>query len=119
MKEYPMNPNPNREPNKTLSMAVFVCGLVSILLYCCGLSIPVSALGIIFYCLNHRQNRPADYYSKLGLWFCIFGIIGSIILIINVFIQLQDPAFVEQMNTTFRQLYGMDMQEMWQYYSNF
>lgn len=64
------------------SIASVICGLLSITLSCCPLSLPLGAMGILFASLCSRKNRPLYGNSRMGLYMSIFGCIyGSVNLI--------------------------------------
>lgn len=57
------------------SVASVVCGLLSIVLSCCPLSLSLGAMGILFASLCSRTNRPLCGNSRMGLYLSIFGCI--------------------------------------------
>ena len=112
-----MNPNQISPHNRGFAIAAFVCGILSVATACCYLSIPFGAMGILFYCLNRRKGRPVDTMTQIGLWCSVFGCAYGIFSIVYLFKQLQDPAFVASLNEMCIKLYGMDLQQLMEYYT--
>lgn len=80
------------------SIATLVCGLLSITLGCCYLSLPIGALGILFAVLCSRRNKPLNSNCRMGLYLSIFGCIyGIVSLIYTILKSIQNPAFLQQM----------------------
>lgn len=102
--------------NQGFPVAALCCGILSITLGCCGLSIPCAALGLLFVSLAKRKGVAPDFNTAVGKWLSIIGLAFGILSILYVLYMLRDPAFVENLNQTSRQLYGMDLHELMQYY---
>ena len=85
------------------SIAAFVCGLLSITLSCCPLSLPPGAMGILFAALCSRKNKPLNDNCRIGLSLSIFGcVIGTASLIYLFILYYKNPVFLQQ----FYQIYG-------------
>lgn len=80
------------------SLASMVCGILSVTLGCCGLSIPLSALGILFAVLCHRKKKPLNPNCRAGVFLSTFGLLYGIITLIYFFTHqdalLQSPAYL-------------------------
>ncbi len=88
------------------SIASIVCGILSITLGCCSLSLPLGAMGILFAVLCRRKKRPGNSNGSTGLCLSIFGCIyGTVNLVYQVFRSLHDPVFIQQMQLIYEQLY--------------
>ncbi len=88
------------------SIASIVCGILSITLGCCSLSLPLGAMGILFAVLCRRKKRPMNNNCGTGLCLSIFGCIyGSVNLVYQVLRSLHDPIFVQQMQLIYEQIY--------------
>ena len=103
--------------HQPFTIAALICGILSITLGCCGLSIPFGALSILFICLSRSKGQRLDGLASAALVFSLLGILYGIYIYYRIYVQLTDPAYEEQMNAIFRQLYGMDMQEFINQYS--
>ncbi|MDD3338553.1 MAG: DUF4190 domain-containing protein [Lachnospiraceae bacterium] len=64
-----------------MSMVSLILGICSIVLICCGLSMPLGALGIIFAILSRGAGKM-DGMSKVGLGLSIGGIVTFFIAMI-------------------------------------
>ncbi len=98
------------------SIASLVLGLLSTTLGCCGISLPLGALGILFALLCYRKGKRMNSNARFGLYLSIFGCVYGIgMMIYTIFVQLpamlQDPAYVNQLNQIYQMLFGMDFQE--------
>lgn len=98
------------------SIASLVLGLLSTTLGCCGISLPLGALGILFAILCYRRGKHLNSNARFGLCLSVFGCIYGIgIMIYTLFVQLpamlQDPAYTSQLNQLYQMLFGMDFQE--------
>lgn len=102
------------------SMASMILGLLSVTLGCCGLSVPLGALGILFFVLCHRKGKTANTNCQIGLVLSILGLVGGIISYAYVlYLTFHSPEFMEQLNQTSRLIYGVDYTEMLQNLSGF
>ncbi len=113
---------PTHKPyDQAFSIASLVLGLLSLTLGCCGISIPLGSLGILFAMLSYRKGKPMNSNSRFGLYTSVFGCVYGIVMIVyTLFVQLpvmlQDPAYVNQMNQLYQMLFGMDFEEFIQLY---
>lgn len=81
------------------SIAAIVCGLLSIMLSCCPLSLPLGALGILFAVLCSRKNKPLSGNCRMGLYLSIFGCIyGTAVMAYIIIENMNNPAFLQQIN---------------------
>lgn len=88
------------------SIASIVCGMLSITLGCCSLSLPLGAMGILFAVLCRRRNRPLNGNCRMGLYLSVFGCIyGAVNLVYQVLRSLNDPVFMQQMQLIYDQIY--------------
>lgn len=77
------------------SLASFILGLLSITIGCCGFSLPLGALGIMFALLVHRKGRRLNGTAKSGL---ILSCIGAFLgLCAILYIQFLMPQFLQWM----------------------
>ncbi|MDE5588474.1 MAG: hypothetical protein K2J60_04940 [Acetatifactor sp.] len=87
------------------SIAAVVCGLLSITLSCCPLSLSLGAMGILFAVLCHRKSKPLYGNSRMGLYLSIFGCIyGTVNLIYLVIQNLKNPVFMQQIYQIYESL---------------
>lgn len=101
------------------STASLVLGLLSTTLGCCGFSLPLGALGILFAILCYRKGKHMNSNARFGLCLSVFGCVYGVAMIIyTLFVQLpamlQDPAYINQLNQMYQMLFGMDFQEFMQ-----
>lgn len=93
-----------------LSIAALTCGLLSITLGCCYLSLPLGAMGILFVVLCHRHNKPLNNNCRAALCLCVVGSIYGILLLLYAFsnytAQFTGDAilFRQQLNQMYEQL---------------
>lgn len=112
-----LTPSPK---SNNFAIASMVCGIVSIVLCCIGLSLPISALGILFAVLTYRKGQMLDSMSITGSITSSIGLFLSIFMIVGTLIQLpammKDPVFREELDTVYEQLYGEDFADFWENY---
>ena len=106
----------HRPYDQGFSIASLVLGLLSTTLGCCGISLPLGALGILFALLCYRRGKHMNSNARFGLCLSVFGCVYGIgMMIYTLFVQLpamlQDPVYMNQMNQIYQMLFGMDFQE--------
>lgn len=79
---------------QSFSMASFVLGVLSVTTGCCGFSLPLGALGILFALLVHRKGRKLNSTAKSGLTLSCIGVFLGICTII--YVQLTMPRILQQ-----------------------
>ncbi len=95
------------------SIAAMILGLLSVTLGCCGFSIPLGALGIIFAVLCRRDGKKPDSNCQAGFAMSVIGILIGIFTYVLIIVRMvNDPAFMEQLNQISRLIYGMDFSEL-------
>lgn len=110
------NQSTHRPYDQGFSIASLVLGLLSTTLGCCGISLPLGALGILFALLCYRRGKHMNSNARFGLCLSVFGCVYGIgMMIYTLFVQLpamlQDPVYMNQMNQIYQMLFGMDFQE--------
>ncbi len=113
------NQRTHRPYDEGFAIASLVLGLLSVTLGCCGISIPLGALGILFASLCYRRGKRMNGNARFGLCLSVFGLIyGMVLILYSLFVQLpamlQDPAYMNQLNQLYRTFFGMDFQEFMQ-----
>ena len=79
---------------QSFSMASFVLGVLSVTTGCCGFSLPLGALGILFALLVYRKGRKLNSTAKSGLALSCIGVFLGICAII--YVQLTLPRILQQ-----------------------
>lgn len=104
------------------AIASLVLGLTSVTIGCCGLCLPLGALGILFALLVRRTGKRLTGIAQAGLILSIIGFVGGIIMYVYTFVtlpvMLQDPVYREQFNAIFRAYTDMDFEEYLEYIRN-
>lgn len=77
------------------SMASFILGVLSVTIGCCGISLPLGALGIFFALLVYRKGKKLNSTAKSGLVLSSIGVILGILLIIYSVLTL--PSLMNQL----------------------
>ena len=107
-----------RKKGSGFAIASMVCGICSAVLFCMGLSLPFAALGILFAVLTRRKGKTMDSISIAGIATSCIGLFLSIIMIINVFVQLprmmEDPALRKELDTVYEGIYGENFADFWE-----
>ena len=107
--------NPGMPVHNKFATASMILGMCSLLFLCTFfLPIPLGALGILFYCLSKRKNRPVDSSAKTGLVTSLIGLITGTISMVFIFasaINLMKPENRDLLNEQFESVYGMDFDE--------
>ena len=99
--------------DRGFAIACLIMGILSMTSACCGFSLPLGALGVLFAVLCKRKGKPLNSYCQTGLVLSVLGIIIQILLMIYIiFSMLYDPQFMEQLNQTSQIIYGMDFNEL-------
>lgn len=82
---------PSAMPPKTrgFSIASMVCGIVSLLMCCLGLAIPLAALGILFALLSRRKGHYMNNFSITGIVTACSGMVLGIIYLLLVIFMYQ------------------------------
>ena len=105
----------HRPYGQGFAIASLILGLLSVTVGCCGLGIPLGALGILFAIFVHRKGKRLDGTAKTGLTLSIIGFVIGVILTVYVFVSIpilmRDEAYREQLNAYFRLSTGMDFDE--------
>lgn len=120
---YPNSDNPNINPNIPdkrpggFAIASMVCGIASLIVCCTGvLSIPTGALGILFAVLTKRKGQPLSGMCVAGIWLsCVGMALGILMTVYSFFMVFNDPLLHEEMNSLFEMMYGMSMDEYFDY----
>lgn len=110
--DYNQN-NQKRKPN-AFSIASMVCGIISIVVCCCGfLSLPFGALSIMFALLARRSGKSMDGMCITGIVTSVVGIICGIAFLIitfgSTYATIEDPAYRDEMYDTMEEIYGEEM----------
>ena len=72
------------EKNKLWGILSLVCGIVSLLVSCCGATIPFSIAAIVFFVLDKKKNGSVSVLSIIGMILGIIGlVIGGVILVLS------------------------------------
>lgn len=118
---YYTNPNnyqPQQRPapkkKNAFSIASLVCGIISIVVCCCGfLSLPMGALSVLFALLARRQGKAMDGMCIAGIVTSVVGMIGGIIFLIftfgSTYATMNDPAYRDELYDTMEEMYGEEM----------
>ena len=123
---YPNSDNPNYnsapQPNRPggFAIASLVCGIISVILCCTGvLSIPTGALGILFAVLTKRKGQNMSGLCIAGIWLsCVGMALGILMTVYSFFMVFSNPVLYEEVNTMFQTMYGMNMEEYFNYIIN-
>ncbi len=102
--------------NKTnpFSIASMICGILSILVCCCGfLSLPFGALGILFALLARRKGQSISGMSIAGIVTSAIGMVCGVAFLVLSFsgtlTLMNDPAYHDEMYDTMEEIYGEEM----------
>ncbi len=91
-----------------LSTTSMVLGVLSLIFFMMGLSIPIGALGVITALLS-RGNQQLDSRGKIGLAASLAGIAMGICVVIWSFNVMSTPEFNELLQQ-YQELYGLSGQ---------
>ncbi|MGN0403231.1 MAG: hypothetical protein ACI4HQ_13365 [Acetatifactor sp.] len=95
--------------------ASLVMGFLAATFSCWGLSLPFGSLGILFAMLCKRKGVKLNSGCRTGLVLSVIGIISGILIIFySVYMMLNNPEYMDQLNTITQSLYGMDFNELLQ-----
>ncbi len=84
----------HRPYGQAFSYASFIMGMLSVTIGCCGLSIPLSALGVLFALLAHRKGRRMNSTAKSGLVLSCIGAVLGVCLAVYSFLAM--PGIMKQ-----------------------
>lgn len=103
---------------KAFSVAALVFGILSLITCCTGI-LPLTAGGmsILFVVLSHRRAKPLPPMSMVGLILAVIGmvlglILTTITLVYVIIPMLTDPQAREELNTFYKNYYGMSLDEL-------
>ncbi len=104
------------------SQASLVCGILAIITILTGvLPIFFGSLSIIFGILSKKSNIPYDTNAKVGFGCGTAGMLMSVAFMAMTFILLptmfKDEVFRQQLDTTYKQIYGVDFEEFIETYT--
>lgn len=86
---------------QSFSLASLVLGVLSVTVGCCGISLPLGALGILFALLVYRKGRQLNSTAKSGLILsCIGAFMGAILII---YVLLTMPTLMSQLQEQINQ----------------
>lgn len=103
--------------DQSFAIASLVLGLLSTAFGSSGLTIPLSALGILFAVLCYRKGKRFKGTARFGLILSIVGLIYGVgSLVHSVYIIFTDPTYLNQLNQLYEQMYGISLEEMLQQY---
>ena len=112
----------HRPYGQAFSTASLILGLLSVTIGCCGISLPLGALGILFALLVRRKGRRLEGTARTGLTLSVIGFTAGIFLTVYAFISIpvlmQNDAYRERFNAYFRIGTGMDFDEYLEYIQN-
>lgn len=112
----------HRPYGQAFAIVSLVLGLLSVTIGCCGISLPLGALGILFALLVRRKGRRMESTARAGFILSIIGFIMGIFLTIYAFISIpflmQNDESRELFNIYFRAGTGMDLEEYLEYIQN-
>lgn len=116
---YPYPDAPQSRSINSFAIASMVMGIGSILLCCLGfVSLPMSALGILFAILSRRKGSGMHGMSIAGIWTSavgmVLGLISAVYLII-IMIIVATPSLHHYLDPLYQQTYGMDYDEFMEY----
>lgn len=89
------------------SFASFILGVLSVTIGCCGISLPLGALGILFALLVYRKGKKLNNTAKSGLVLsCIGAVLGVLIIIYSL---LTLPSLMNQLREEIDQAQSSSM----------
>lgn len=98
------------------SMASFILGVLSVTIGCCGISLPLGALGIFFALLVYRKGKKLNSTAKSGLVLSSIGAILGVLLIIYAVITL--PSFMNRLRAEIDQAQSSSMPDAYTEFLN-
>ena len=111
----------HRPYGQAFSIASLVLGLLSVTIGCCGISLPLGALGILFALLVRRKGKQMESTARAGFILSIIGFIIGIFLTIyavaSIPLLMQNDAYREWFNTYFH--VGTELDEYLEYIQNY
>ena len=113
----------HRPYGQAFAVASLVLGLLSITIGCCGISLPLGALGILFALLVRRKGKRMNSTAKAGLIMSVIGFVMGILLtvyaLVSIPIMMQNDEYRERFNTYFRAGTGMDFEDYLEYIQDY
>ncbi len=108
---YPF-PQYQPEASDRFATTSMILGMLSLLLLCgLYLSVPIGALGILFYLLGKRKDKGVSVPARVGLLASSVGlIVGTVIMIFSLYsaLLLLKPENRALLDKQFEQTYGVD-----------
>lgn len=98
------------------SMASFILGVLSVTIGCCGISLPLGALGIFFALLVYRKGKKLNSTAKSGLVLSSIGAVLGVFLIIYSVLTL--PSLMNQLREQIDQAESSSMPDAYTEFLN-
>lgn len=107
------------EPNSTrsegMATAALVLGIISVLLICCGGSIVLGALGIMFALLS-RGADTMNTKARVGMGLSIGSMVISVVLIVVIVLFVVRSDYVDDFMEEFYYNYEEYLDDSYEYY---
>lgn len=84
----------HRPHGQAFSYASFLFGMLSVTIGCCGISLPLGALGLLFALLVHRKGKKLNHTAKSGL---VLSCIGIFLGLFSIYISLMMPQTLQRL----------------------
>lgn len=108
---YYQQPIPPKK-NTGFAIASMICGIVSLVLCCMGLGLPLGALAILFGILTRRKGQRMESMATAGIITGSIGLFMGLIVYIFTLLIFEDPSFQKGMYDSFEEAYGEDYADM-------
>ena len=114
---------PTHKPyGQGFTIASLILGLLSVTIGCCGISLPLGALGLFFALMVRRKGKRMNSTAKAGLTLSIIGMVMGVALavyaLVSLPVMMRDDAYRERLNIYFRAGTGMTFDEYLEYLQN-
>lgn len=105
---YTQQPTPPKKANG-LAIASLVCGILSLIMCCLGIGLPLGALAILFAILTRRKGQSMNTMSLSGIITGALGLFMGLVFTLYSLYLFTDPYFQRGMYDSLESVYGEEM----------
>jgi len=105
---YTQQPTPPKKANG-LAIASLVCGILSLIMCCLGIGLPLGALAILFAILTRHKGQSMNTMSISGIITGALGLFMGLAFTLYSLYLFTDPYFQRGMYDSFESVYGEEI----------
>lgn len=99
-------------PKRGFAIASMICGILSLVLCCPGVGLPLGALAILFAVLTRSKKQSMDSMTITGIITGSIGLFVSIVITISLIYSFSLPSFQSEIYDTWEEIYDEETADM-------